>query len=204
MSKRSAIRHNNGDRLFAYLLAAGLLIAIVVAAVARAEREGTPVGNSAVTGYARVVPLARDPGPQLGPRVTPCRRPLRLRSVKCLSQRVLERTARHVARHGGVLGSCYGCATPYMRVLSVELVARAFPPASRLWAVCVVGRESGGNPGSISRTRDYGLPQIHVAAHPEFSAWLLTHDPVYSAKAFVRLSQHGRHRAPWEGGRYAC
>jgi len=124
--------------------------------------------------------------------------------VRRMPQAQLERVARHVARHGGIRGSCYGCATPYMRRLSLELVWRAFPAWSRQWAVCITLREAGANPGAVSPTSDYGLGQIHVAAHPEFSAWRLTHDPVYSARAFRVLAEGGRVRHPWDGGRWPC
>lgn len=125
-------------------------------------------------------------------------------AVGRMPQAKLERTARYVARHGGIRGSCYGCATPRMQRLVFELVERAFPRGSKAWAICVTARESGANPGAISASGDYGVGQIHVALWRQFSAWRLTHDPVYSVVAFRRLAAAGANRQPWSGGRYSC
>jgi len=125
-------------------------------------------------------------------------------TVRRMSQPRLEHTARYVAQHGGVRGSCLGCATQRMRRLALELVWRAFPRRSRQWAVCIVLRESGANPGAVSPSHDFGLAQIHTAVWRQFSSWRLTHDPVYSVAAFRQLSHAGHNRQPWNGGRYAC
>lgn len=125
-------------------------------------------------------------------------------TVRRMPQHQLEHQAQHLARHGGVTGTCAGCATLRMRQLSLELVYRAFPPRARNWAVCIVLRESAANPGAISPSHDFGLAQIHVAVHPQFNAWRLTHDPVYSVQAFYRLSRAGHDRGPWAGGTYPC
>ena len=150
------------SRLSAWLLAAGLAVAVCVAVAARATAD----------------PVRRMPQTQL------------------------ERTARHVAVHNH--RSCYGCASLRMKRLAAELVWRAFPPRSRVWALCVAIRESGLNPAAVSPDNDYGIGQIHVAVHPQFNARRLVRDPVYSVQAFRRLSRAGADRRPWEGGRYAC
>jgi len=170
------------------------LLAALIAAVVTADGGSSPEAAQRPLAAAGGSPGGMTPGGQMR------RRP----GVAGMSQKKLEVEARRVARHGGILGTCSGCATPRMQRLSLELVMRAFPPGSKAWAVCVTMRESGANPGAISPSHDFGLGQIHVAAHPQFSAWRLTHDPVYSTRAFVQLSQRGRKRQPWEGGRYAC
>jgi len=126
------------------------------------------------------------------------------KSITCMSQGQLERTARRVATHGGVTGSCYGCATRYMQLLADELIVREFPAWSEGWAVCVVERESGFNPGAVNwQSGATGLSQIEPQFHPEFNRWRLK-DPVYATHAFGKLSRWGRDRSPWAGGGYSC
>jgi hypothetical protein len=120
-----------------------------------------------------------------------------------LPQARLERLARNVARHGGVTGTCAGCATHYMKLLSDELVVRAFPAWSEDWAVCVVYHESGFNPGAVSPKGALGLSQILPTAHPEFHRARLR-DPVYNVRSFAHLSRLGRRRGPWRGQGYVC
>jgi len=150
------------SRLSAWLLAAGLAVAVCVAVAARATAD----------------PVRRMPQTQL------------------------ERTARHVAVHNH--RSCYGCASLRMKRLAAELVWRAFPPRSREWGLCVAIRESGLNFAAVSPDNDFGIAQIHTALWRQFDARRLVTDPVYSVASFVRLSDHGRNRQPWGGGRYAC
>jgi hypothetical protein len=114
--------------------------------------------------------------------------------------------ARKVALHGGIKGSCYGCATYRMKSLSRRLVIEQFsqagPDAVR-WSLCVVGRESDFNPGAInSSSGAAGLFQF--LGHPQYSYWKLTHDPVYQVRAAWQLSRHARDRSPWYGGGYSC
>ena len=124
--------------------------------------------------------------------------------VRHLSQWTLEHAAERAVTTGGVTGRCHGCATPYMRRLSRELVARAFEGDARRWALCVVGRESGFNPGAVSPTHDYGLAQIHVAAHPWVNGDRLLVDPVYAVETMRHLSRAGTNRDPWRGGSRRC
>lgn len=126
---------------------------------------------------------------------------------QALNRQSLTQQARQLAAHGGIRSSRYGDATPRLKALTAELIRRRFRAAG--WgavarALCIARRESGLNPGAVSSTQDYGVSQIHVAAHPEYSAYRLTRDPVYSVNAFWRLSNHGRDWSPWNGGRYAC
>lgn len=120
--------------------------------------------------------------------------------------RPLHAQARHVALHGGITGSCAGCATPQMQYLARRLVIERFSHAGSdavRWALCVVNRESGFNPGAInSQSGAAGLFQF--LGHPQYSYWSLTHDPVYQVNAAWALSHGARDRSPWYGGNYNC
>ena len=184
----------------AYLLALSLAGAAAVAVIASAaptpRRGEATVGELALTsdartGHSGVISCGRLAAP----------RPAR--QVACLSTRVLERIGRQVAVHGGVRSSAYGDATPWLKAISRELVARAFPPWARRWAACIVGREAGWNTGAISPADDYSLGQLHAGLWPvDYQRQL--RDPGYAARAFALVSLHGRRTWPWNGGRYAC
>lgn len=128
----------------------------------------------------------------------------------------LHREAQRVAGHGGILcqtpGQGSGCASTYMRRLTFELVDRAFPVSERAWAHCVAGRESGHNPAALSTTGDYGVGQINYVTHLWIDRNRIAHlgphgwvsDVAYSVALFVRVSDGGRVRSPWAGGRYRC
>ncbi len=62
-------------------------------------------------------------------------------------------------------------------------------PADQAFAACIAEHESGGNPGAISPTSDYGLWQIH-----DDPAAL---DPAVSAETAVRMSSDGTDWSPW-------
>jgi len=117
--------------------------------------------------------------------------------VDRLSQARLERAAERAASTGGIRSSRYADATPWMRRLARELVERAFPRGSRQTALCIVDRESGFNPGAISRTDDHGLPQINRPSHPWVNVRRIVVDPVYAVAVMVRLSHRGRDWGPW-------
>lgn len=134
--------------------------------------------------------------------------------------------ARHLAQHGGVLssapGASWGKAMPAMKRLSARLIEIWFRPAGYAAvekALCISQREAGFNPGAISSSGDYGLPQANFAAHHDtydfgpsrFSAHAIAApansrllDPVYGVAVFWRLSDHGTDWHPWDGGRYPC
>lgn len=126
--------------------------------------------------------------------------------------------ARTVALHGGVIGSCHGCATVRMQQLARRLVITRFAdsgPGAVQTALCIVGHESGFNPGAISSTGDYGLPQMnYVAHHGDHSEWwapargfrYLIFDPVYAVGAMWAMSARGRDWSAWTGtyGRGMC
>jgi hypothetical protein len=52
--------------------------------------------------------------------------------------------------------------------------------------------ESGGNPGAISPTADYGLWQINAS-----NGSLATLNPAQNAQSAVDLSQDGTNWGPW-------
>jgi hypothetical protein len=118
----------------------------------------------------------------------------------------LHAQARYTAMHGGILGSCYGCATPRMKYLARQLVIERFGSAGSYtgqWALCVVGRESGFNPGAINSSSG-AAGMFQFLGHPQYSYWSLTHDPVYQVSSAWQLSHGGRDKSPWYGGGYNC
>ena len=118
----------------------------------------------------------------------------------------LEAKARWTAMHGGITGQCWGCATSKMKWQSRALVIKQFSRAGSdavRWALCVVNRESGFNPGAVNQSSGAaGLFQF--LGHPQYSSWGLTHDPVYQVRAAWQLSNGARTRSHWYGGGYSC
>jgi hypothetical protein len=118
----------------------------------------------------------------------------------------LHKQARWVALHGGIKGQCWGCATPRMQYISRQLVIERFQTAGSeavRWALCVVRRESGFNPGAVNQSSGAaGLFQF--LGHPQYNSWMLTHDPVYQVRAAWQLSNGARTRSHWYGGGYNC
>ncbi len=78
-----------------------------------------------------------------------------------------------------------------MRALAVQT---GFPDPDLAAAVAMA--ESGGKSSVVGPTGDYGLWQVHQAAHPQFSrAGLL--DPTYNAQAAFAISKGGTDWTPW-------
>lgn len=118
----------------------------------------------------------------------------------------LEVKARWVANHGGITGTCAGCATPQMQTLSRLLVIQRFSSAGSnavRWALCVVGRESGFNPGAVNSSSG-AASLFQLFGHPQFSTWRMLHDPGYAVMAGWNLSHGAKDRSPWYGGNYNC
>lgn len=66
-------------------------------------------------------------------------------------------------------------------------------PGEAFIAAEIATAESGGNPGAISPTADYGLWQINISNGYGTSAL----DPVVSARAAIALSNNGANWSPW-------
>jgi hypothetical protein len=66
-------------------------------------------------------------------------------------------------------------------------------------AVAVALAESGGNTQAINQSdkTDYGLWQINIAAHPQYSPQRLLSDPLYNAQAAYQISSSGSNWNPW-------
>jgi hypothetical protein len=93
-----------------------------------------------------------------------------------------------------------------MKYLARQLVVKQFSNAGSeavRWALCVVNRESGFNPGAVnSSSGAAGLFQF--LGHSQYNSWRLTHDPVYQVWAAWDLSNGARVRSHWYGGNYNC
>lgn len=63
-------------------------------------------------------------------------------------------------------------------------------------AAAVAMAESGGKSAVVGPTADYGLWQIHQAAHPQYSVASLF-DPAYNARAAFEISRQGTDWSPW-------
>lgn len=124
-------------------------------------------------------------------------------SVKNPPAQTLEAQAAYTAAHGGVTGTCYGCATGQMKTLVARLIAKRFGGAASR-ALCFARRESGLNPAAISRSDDHGAFQINRPTHPQFNYGRMQRDPAYGVWAGWVVSDHGTDWGPWSGGAYAC
>jgi len=131
--------------------------------------------------------------------------------ISHLPLKVLKKESRKVAKRQ-VYGTCWGCASRYMRRLQEELILRYFPSWNEGLALCIAHRESGLNPHAISRTNDHGVAQLNrptwdsrwnprvLYAHPGglgiATDWRKIYDPVYSTwlyRYMVSLKGFG----PW-------
>lgn len=126
--------------------------------------------------------------------------------------------ARYVALHGGVTGSCWGCATPQMKSLVIQVI-RARWAGDRggtqglVTSICTTWRESGFNPGAISSTGDWSQSQFnYVAHHWQHPDWwqpgrgfkYLIQDPWKSSSEMLAMSQSGTNFTAWRGGLTSC
>jgi len=109
-----------------------------------------------------------------------------------------DRADRQIA-HGAVYSHRWGDASPYLRALCYELVRRAFAPyGTQQWALYVVRRESGCNPGAInSSSGTTGIAQIHPRYHTWINYARVQRDMRYALRTFLRLSRNGRSTGPW-------
>lgn len=115
--------------------------------------------------------------------------------------------ARHEAKTGGILGRGWGQATPRMKLLARKVIVDRFAPAGQYAvnkALCYATRESGLNPGAVSRTGDHGLGQINYYAHHRTYDFARIYDPVYNAGVMWAMSAGGTRWGPWAGGTHSC
>jgi hypothetical protein len=63
-------------------------------------------------------------------------------------------------------------------------------------SVAIALAESGGCPTAVSSTNDYGLWQVNIPTHPEYTADQM-YDPSQNAGAMFKISNGGRNWTPW-------
>lgn len=130
----------------------------------------------------------------------------------------LVRDTRWLAQHGGVTGTCSGCATARMKQLVKALIVARFAPigaSATRTILCLAENESDFNPGAISDSKDWGVGQINRPSHePDHPSWWRPHagfkravlDPVYNVGIMFAMSKRGTSFTPWTGtyGRGMC
>jgi hypothetical protein len=111
----------------------------------------------------------------------------------------LANAADHAIARGAIHSHRWGDATPWLRRLVYEMVQRAFTPyGTQAWALYVVDRESGFNPGAInSSSGTTGIAQIHPRYHTWINYTRVQRDMRYALSTFLRLSRGGRNTGPW-------
>lgn len=102
-------------------------------------------------------------------------------------------------KNGAVYSHRWGDASPYLIAICYEMVRRAFSRyGTQAWALYVVRRESGCNPGAInSSSGTTGIAQIHPRYHTWVNYYRVQRDMKYALATFVRLSRGGRNTGPW-------
>jgi hypothetical protein len=120
-------------------------------------------------------------------------------SISKMKTATLYKEADRAIRNGCIHSSRWGDACPYLVRLCYEIVARAFAPyGASDWAVSIVRRESGCNPGAVnSSSQTTGIAQIHPAYHKWVDYYRVKRDMRYAIKTFLRLSRNGRNTGPW-------
>lgn len=111
----------------------------------------------------------------------------------------LANAADQAIANGAIRSHRWGDATPWLTRLCYEMVRRAFAPyGTQDWAVYVVRRESGCNPGAInSSSGTTGIAQIHPRYHTWIDYSRVQRDMRYALATFLRLSRGGRNTGPW-------
>lgn len=68
-----------------------------------------------------------------------------------------------------------------------------------IYAIAICLAESGGQVGIINKSdkTDYGLWQINIKAHPQYTPARLLSDPAYNASAAYQISSGGKNWNPW-------
>lgn len=111
----------------------------------------------------------------------------------------LYKQADKAIANGCIRSSRWGDACPYLIKLCYELVKREFSPyGTASWAVYIVRRESGCNPGAVnSKSGTTGIAQIHPTYHTWINYYRVKRDMKYAVKTFLRLSRNGHNTGPW-------
>jgi hypothetical protein len=124
--------------------------------------------------------------------------------VESYSNNQLQREAAKEIAHGGIYSVRWGDASPYLKSLCYEMVRRAFAPfGTDQWAIHIVNRESGCNPGAVNTTysswsqRAQCIAQMIPAVHTWVDYARCKRDLPYAVRVFVRLSNGGRETGPW-------
>lgn len=119
-------------------------------------------------------------------------------SVDYMPTKKIERAAQKQINKGAIYSSRWGDASPYLKRLCYELVERAFSPyGTQGWALHVVNRESGCNPGAInSSSGANGIAQI-MPMHKQYDHYRIRRDIHYAVAVFVHMSRGGRSTSPW-------
>lgn len=112
--------------------------------------------------------------------------------------------AGQAIRHGGIYSVRWGDASPILKGLCYEAVRRTFARyGNERWALHIVNRESGCNPGAVNTTySDPGERATCIAQMiPNVHRWVdygrCQRDLRYAVEVFVRLSRGGRSTGPW-------
>ena len=83
---------------------------------------------------------------------------------------------------------------PALRALAASV---GFPAGALDMAAAIAMAESGGDPGAVGDGgTSFGLWQVHVPAHPEYTAQELL-DPTENARAALAISRGGSDWTPW-------
>ena len=156
---------------------------------------------------------------EIRPSVTPTpkrthneslKRKLNKEKLRSLPEKLV-RDARWLAQHGGVTGTCSGCATVRMKQLVKALIVARFAPvgvSATQTILCLAENESDFNPGAISDSKDWGVGQINRPSHePDHPSWWRPHagfkhavlDPVYNVGIMFAMSKRGTSFTPWTG-----
>lgn len=127
-----------------------------------------------------------------------------IRYVHKFSNEQLAEQAREEVRLGGTYSVKYGDCSYRLKVLSRELVERAFRPyGTQSWALYIIDRESGFCPGAVNTTYSSWRERAQCIAQmiPRYHDWVdydkCKSDPAYSVKVFRELSNGGKSTGPW-------
>lgn len=121
-------------------------------------------------------------------------------SVNSVSWATWEQRAQKEIKAGGIYSTRHASASPKLKYIVIQMIYMRFGHGYVGYHMyrCAL-RESGFNPGAISRTNDHGTFQINYAAHHDsFDFWKIDHSPGYGINAAWRLYQ-GAGFGPWYG-----